>query len=214
MRQGLDARRVYGQVWVEEVGQSDPHRLRDQPEHRPVAVEGPSTPGSDHRERGLLVPVEEAVLHGPAAVAVDDLYRPVAVPLDAHDLDGAFGGDPLDGDPSLYVLEPGNAQTLSDTKAGRCNGLIAPMCRRPQLYLSLVILLPHSSRTLGRVAKAEVLSLMLAATHVPDYGTYGLAQSPAFVLSIVCLISTVAEGVDGKQSTVPGGCPRPTARPS
>lgn len=139
--------------------------------------------------------------------------RFVAVPLDAHDLDGAFGGDPLDGDPGLHVLEPGHTGILPGTKTGGCNGLIATMYRRSQPYLRLVVL-PRSSWPLGWVAKVEILILMLAATHVPDYGILGFYGAPTFVRPIGFCPGTVAEGVDGKQRGVPRGYPQPTARPS
>ena len=101
----IDARGVDRDVRVEEVRETDPVRLGDEPKERAVTVEGPGTPGLDQLQGGLLVAVDEAIANRACGILERELRGLIAEPLALHDLGGPAGCQSLDVGSRLQVLK-------------------------------------------------------------------------------------------------------------
>ena len=93
---GVDDGGVHRQDGVEEVGQADSERLRDEPEQRAVAVEAPRPALLHQIEPGLVVPIEQLVGHLAGGRLVGEFDRIGAEPLQADHGHHRVRDDPAD----------------------------------------------------------------------------------------------------------------------
>ncbi len=105
VREGLDERCVNGQQRVEEMGQSNAVRLRDQTEQSAVAVEAPRPAVLDDRETWFVFAIEQDAGTGALGCLVIQRDDIGAIPLDAHDRREAVAYDAADGSVGQKVFE-------------------------------------------------------------------------------------------------------------
>ncbi len=86
MRQRIDQTRVDGQIGIKKMGELDPVGLGHQSKQRTIAVERPRPPVDLDFEPVLVVAIEHGFGNGTVQIAVDDVDRLIADPVDRQDL--------------------------------------------------------------------------------------------------------------------------------
>ena len=104
MRQGIDLRRVNGEMGVEQVRQPDAQSLRNQSEARAVGVETPRTSFPDLPNR-VVVPIDEPVGNLARGLSGKSIDRVRAEPLRRNNGHVAVRADPAHDGADRHIFK-------------------------------------------------------------------------------------------------------------